>query len=258
MAGNVKKKVVRVKHDAAKPPDEPSWKPTPEAKSKATRLRIIAILLWLVAIGGEAFAIFWVLQQDPVNMVLLYACIGGIGVLAIIGSVLWKKANRADPAKRSEPFRFWVQNQLGAIIAIVAFLPLIIMIYTNKNMSSKDKNIAGIVAIVVAAVAVLFGVSWNSPSVEQYTSETARVVAITGADEVFWTSQGNVYHLCEEVSPLHLESSDPTIYSGTVGDAHAAGMDRLTMQVPMEMEQCGFTTTDPGLGYMPEPAPTES
>jgi hypothetical protein len=256
MAANVEKKVVRVKHDAANPPEEPSWKPTPEAKGKATRLRLIAVLLWLVAIGLEAGAIFWVLDQEDVNMILLIGAIVLIGALSITGSILWKKANRADPAKRSEPFRFFVQNQLGAIIAIIAFLPLIIMIYTNKNMSSKDKNIAGIVGIVVALAAVYFGASFNSPSVEQYTAETARVVAITGQDLVFWTSQGNVYHLCEAASPLHLESSDPTIFSGTVGDAHAEGMDRLTLQVEMEMGQCGFDTVDPGEN--PEPVTEES
>ncbi|NKF33718.1 hypothetical protein HER21_45665, partial [Pseudomonas sp. BGM005] len=48
-----------------------------------------------------------------------------IAVLAITGSILWKKANRLDPARKSETVRFFVQNQLGAIIAIVAFLPLI-------------------------------------------------------------------------------------------------------------------------------------
>lgn len=249
-----KKKLVRVEHDAANPPSEPTWKPTPEAKGKATKYRVIAIVLWLIAIAAEAWAIFWVLDQTDVNMVLLIGAIVVIGALSIIGSVLWKKANRADPAKRSEPFRFWVQNQLGAIIAVVAFLPLILMIFLNKNLDKNEKNIAGTIAIVVAAIAVFFGISLNSPSAEQYTQETARVVAITGADLVFWTSQGSVYHLCEAVSPLHLESSDPTIFSGTVGDAHAKGMDRLTEQVEMEMGQCGFTTVDPGLNSEPAPA----
>ncbi len=256
MAPGVNKRVVRVQHDAANPPSEPTWTPTPEAKGKATRYRVIAIVLWLLAIGLEAGAIFWVLKQDNVNMVLLIGAIVLIGILSITGSILWKKANRADPAKRSEPFRFWVQNQLGAIIAVIAFLPLIVMIFLNKNMDSKQKGVAGSIAIVIALIAMYFGMSFNSPSVEQYTAETARVVAITGADLVFWTSQGNVYHLCEAASPLHLESSDPTIFSGTVGDAHAKGMDRLTLQVSMEMEQCGFTTTDPGLN--PEPAPATS
>jgi hypothetical protein len=256
MARNKKKKLVRVEHDAANPRSEPSWTPTPEAKGKATKYRVIAIVLWLIAIAGEAWAIFWVLDQEDVNMVVLIAAIVVIGILSIIGSVLWKKANRADPAKRSEPTRFWIQNQLGAIIAVVAFLPLILMIFLNKNMDKKEKNIAGTIAIVVAAVAVFFGISLNSPSVEQYTAETARVVAITGVDDVFWTKEGEVYHLCEAASAVNLESEDNQIYHGTVGDAHAKGKDRLTLQVDQEIEQCGFTTVDPGL--IPEPAPAES
>ncbi len=240
MAKKPKKKVVHVEHKAADTASKSTWKPTPEAKGKATRLRLIALLLWLVAIGCEAAAIFWVLKQDDVNMVLLIAAIVVIGVLSIIGSVLWKKANKADPAKRSEPVRFWIQNQLGAIIAIIAFLPLIIMIFLNKDMDSKQKGIAGSIAIVVALVAVYFGFDFNTSSVEQYTAETQQVIELTGSDQVFWTKEGEVYHLCEDASAVNLESEDNTIYHGTVGDAHAEGKERLTLQIDQELTQCGF------------------
>ena len=95
------------------------------------------------------FAAFWVLKRSwkgdeaTVNMVVLIAAIVVIAVFAIVGSLLWKKANRADPASRSEPVRFFIQNQLGVIIAIIAFLPLIVLIFTNKNMGGQQKAIAG-------------------------------------------------------------------------------------------------------------------
>lgn len=242
------KKVVRVESSAApsaggkggKAPAEPTWTPTPEAKGKAGKLRFIAIVLWLLAIAGEAFTIFVTLKKNPVPMWQVYVAIGVIGVLAIIGSLLWKKANDADPARRSQPVKFFIQNQLGAIIAVIAFLPLIIMIFTNKNMSKKDRNIAGTVAAVVAAIAVYFGIDFNPSSVEGYTAETQRVVDLTGEDFVAWTTFGNYYHLCEDAPAVNLESSDGTISTGTVGDAHANGKKGITLELEEELAACGF------------------
>jgi len=255
-----KKKVVRVESKATEKSggktSERAWKPTPEAKGKATKLRWIAALLWLLAIAGEAATIIWVLNPEDttdengatvpgeVNMVILIGAIVVIGILAIIGSILWKKANRADPAKRSEPIRFWIQNQLGLIIAIIAFLPLIILIFMNKDMDSKQKGVAGSIAIVVALVAGYFGMSFDSPSVEQYTTETQRVIELTGDDLVVWTKFGDYYHLCEDVPAVNLESSDPQIYEGTVGDAHADGKEGITLEIPEELAACGFEIPD--------------
>jgi hypothetical protein len=242
-----KKEVVRVqsKPRPAGQAEKSNWKPTPEAKQKATTFRMIALVLWALAIAGELFAIFWVLKQDPINMILLIALIVVIAVLAIIGSLLWKKSNLLDPASRSDTVRFFIQNQLGAIIAIVAFLPLIILIFTNKNMDQQQKMIAGVVGVVALAVASIAGVSLNPPSVEQYTEETAVVIGYTGQDLVFWTKAGSVYHLCESASDLQLESKDNKIYSGTVADAHADGKQRLTLKVDQELKQCGFASPTP-------------
>jgi hypothetical protein len=240
------KKVVRVKSDPANQDSEPTWKPTPEAKSKATTLRIVAVVLWLLAIGTEVFAAFWVLKrswkgdQATMSMVVLIAAIVVIAVFAIAGSLLWKNANRADPASRSEPVRFFIQNQLGVIISIIAFLPLIILIFTNKNMGGQQKAIAGSIGVVALVIAGLASYSANPPSTEQYTTETQVVIQLTGSDKVSWTKSGEVYHLCDAASAVNLESKDNTIYNGTVGAAHAPGKDRLTLQVDQELKQCGF------------------
>lgn len=242
-----KKKVVRVesKADSAGGGVESDWRPTPEAKSGATRLRLFAGLAWLVAIAVEVYAIFWVLRDTSVNLVLLCVLIVVIGILAITGSLLWKKANRLDPASRADGFRFFVQNQLGAIVTVIAFLPLIILILLDKDMDKKQKAIAGVLGVVVMGIATVVGVDWNPPSVEQYDTETRQVVEITGQNLVFWTKSGEVFHLCENASAVNLESKDGTIFSGTVADAHAAGKDRLTLQVDQEKQQCGFATTAP-------------
>jgi hypothetical protein len=268
------KKVVRVGPDTADPGAAPqvgstptgptggsTWKPTSEAKSQANTARIVALVLWVLAIAIELFAIFWVLKQHSVNMILLIVAIVLMGVLAIAGDVLWKRANRLDPASTAEPVRFFVQNQLGAIIAIVAFLPLIVMIFLNKNMTAQQKGVAGSIGVVVFAVAGIMGISFNPPSVEQntqvaaqqsgqpslqqYPAESAVVIADTGQDLVFWTKDGTVYHLCQAASALQHESKDNTIYSGPVADAHAAGKDRLTLQVAEELKQCGFASPVP-------------
>jgi predicted membrane channel-forming protein YqfA (hemolysin III family) len=246
------KKVVRVDRAKADQAGGASWRPTPEAKGQATTHRVIALLLWALAIAGEVFAIFYVLKQPTINMVMLIGAIVVIGVLAVIGDLLWKKANRLDPASKADTIRFFVQNQLGAIIALVAFLPLIVLILTNKNMDSKQKGIATAVGVVAMAIAAIMGVSFNPPSVEQYTVDTAEVVKLTGRDLVFWTKEGNVYHLCQAASDLQRESKDNTIYSGRVADARAASKERLTLKVEQEMRECGYSTPVPAT-----PAPSK-
>ena len=252
MTETPKKKVVRVESPkpekraggGAESPErsEPVWTPTPEAKAKATRFRIIAAVLWAVAIGLEAFAIFWVLKQVPVIMWLLIVLIVATGILSVGGSLLWKQANRLDPASKNDTVRFFVQNQLGAIIAIIAFLPLIILIFMNKNMDGKQKALAGGIGIVVLLVATLFGISWDSPSQEQYAEETNIIEQLTGEDNVFWVKGGSVFHVCEAVPDVNKESKDGQIYQGTVAAAHEAGKDRLTKRWQSEATKyCGYT-----------------
>jgi FtsH-binding integral membrane protein len=261
-----KKKTVRVEHTAAAEAEEKSsaWKPTAEAKSSATTKRVIAILLWLVAIGGEAFAIFWVLRRPKENgafptwaWILLLGILVAIGLLTFFGGQLWKQANRLDPASKENKFAFFVQNQLGAIITIIAFVPLIVLIFLNKDMDGKQKGIAGAVGIVLLLITGFTSTTLASPSVEQYTTETDQVTQITGENLVFWTASGKVFHLCNDASAVNLESKDNTIYSGTVADAHAAGKERLTKQVDLEIEQCGFDApaTDNAPAVEETPAP---
>jgi hypothetical protein len=149
------------------------WRATQGQKSAAARLRIFALIAWAVAIGGEIAGIVLLYRHvfDHGNMALLIGLLVGIAIFAIAGSLMWKAANKHDPASRAEPFKFFIQNQLGAIITLVAFLPLIVLIFLNKDMDPKNKKIAGGVGVVLAVVATLIGVSYNPPSVEQYTED---------------------------------------------------------------------------------------
>ncbi len=156
-----------------KPDVTKAWKASQDQKGASTRLRIFALLSWAVAIGGEIVGIYFLRQHkfDNGNLPLLIGILVGIAIFAIIGSLLWKAANRQNPASKADAFRFFVQNQLGAIITLIAFLPLIALIFMDKDMDPKNKQIAGGIGAVLAVVATLFGVNFKPPSVEQYTQD---------------------------------------------------------------------------------------
>lgn len=248
------------------------WKASDSAKSGATTKRVIAFILWGLAIAAEGVGIWYLLTQLRGTNVdgepntgfipsdyLMWALIGllvVIGILTVIGSQLWKAANQADPASRQEAFRYFVQNQLGAIITIIAFVPIIILILLNKNLDSKTKGIAGAVGAIVLVAAVLLNIEWNPASQEENTEGviqeeianegqideyTAIVTELTGGDLVAWTPDGKVYHLCSDTSAVNQVSAANEIREGTVAEAHADGKEGLTLQVDQEMEQCGLT-----------------
>jgi len=245
------KKKVSVKASASAEAAEAArtWEPTPEAKSKAIRFRIFAAILWAIAIAAEIVAIFWIIRSDRSGDEKLWWLIGfivGIGVFALAGSFLWKKANRLDPASEKDKFRFFVQNQLGVIITVIAFLPLIVLIFLDKDMDGKQKGIVGGIAIAVAVAVGLLSADWNAPSKEQYTVETNTIKLLkNGVDEVFWTKSGKVFHVCDKVPDVNKQSKDNTIYNGTVAAAHEAGKDRLTARWESEaINYCGYTQAD--------------
>jgi hypothetical protein len=154
-----------------------AWAATQDQKGASKRLRIYALLCWIVAIGGEIAGIYMLLKlrmfdaASGGNLPLLIGLLVGIAVFAIAGSMLWKAANKHSPATKAEPFRFFVQNQLGAIISLIAFLPLLALIFLDKDMDPKNKQIAGGIGAVLAVLATMMGVSLKPPSVEQYTQD---------------------------------------------------------------------------------------
>ncbi len=189
-----------------------------EAKGKAKQLRLFAMLAWIIAIAGEVFAILKLISNE--TMVMLIVAIVVIMILAIVGSVLWKKSNRLDPASEKDKFRFFVQNQLGAIMAVLAFLPLVILIFTNKDLDGKTKGIAGTIGVVALLIAGISGVDFNPPSVEKYTEQiNAQTDLIknlnNGVDFVYWTNKGNKYHLDSDCQ--HIRGREQ--HSGTVSEA---------------------------------------
>jgi len=172
-----------------------------ENKGTAKQLRLFAMLAWFIAIAGEIFAILKLLHNE--TLVWLIVAIVFILALSITGSLLWKKANRLDPSSESNKAKFAVQSQLGAIMGVLSFLPLVILIFTNKNLNGKTKGIAGAIGIVALLIAGVTGIDFNPPSIEKYSAEinaqTDSVKQINlGSDLVYWAPESNKYHLYQD------------------------------------------------------------
>jgi hypothetical protein len=155
------------------------WRATHGQAAAAKRLRLFAAICWIVAIGGEIAGVVLLFKHkfDHGNLPLLIGILVGIAIFAIAGSLLWKAANKQDPARESDRARFFFQNQLGAIVTVIAFLPLIVLIFMDQDMDPKNKKIAGGLGAALAVVAALIGVSWHPPSVEQYTQDMNKCAA---------------------------------------------------------------------------------
>jgi hypothetical protein len=198
------------------------WRATHGQEAAAKRLRIFAILSWIIAIGGEVAGIVFLRQGrfDHGNLPLLIGILVGIAIFAIAGSLLWKAANRHDPARESDRARFFFQNQLGAIITVIAFLPLIVLIFMDKDMDPKNKKIAGGIGVLLAAGATLIGIDWNPPSVEQYTKDmnTCAEQIKTGQPTTACSPE-----VAEQAKDIARDSR--TVADATKDAAHPAGQD---------------------------------
>lgn len=190
-----------------------------ESKGKAKQLRLFAMLAWIIAIAGQIFAIFKLISNETLTWLIVAIVV--ILALSITGSLLWKKANRLDPASEKDKTRFFIQNQLGAIMGVLAFLPLVILIFMNKNIDGKTKGIAGTIAVVAMLVAGITGVDFNPPSIEKYTEEINQQTSTLKElnfdnDNVYWSTAGNKYHIFEDCQ--HIKGRDG-ISNGTVKES---------------------------------------
>lgn len=81
-------------------------------RQRATGMRLLAVLFWLIAIACEVFVIALFNGTLYIPEILNYEMaflIGGIVLIlifVIIGSQLWKKANRIDPVSKKTSSNF--------------------------------------------------------------------------------------------------------------------------------------------------------
>ena len=205
------------------------WRATQGQKSAASRLRIFAVIAWVIAIASEIAGVVMLRQHkfDHGNMPLLIGILVVIAVFAIAGNLMWKAANKHDPARQSDAARFFFQNQLGAIITVIAFLPLIVLIFMDKDMDPKNKKIAGGVGVVLAAVATFIGVDFNPPSVEQYTQDMNKCAAeIKGGQPTKDCSP----EVADQAKAIAQDSK--TVADATKDAAHPNGQDTVYWIAP--------------------------
>lgn len=211
------KKTVSASESSRKKRTTESGQTVVSAKSQgsATGKRVGAVVLWVVAIALEVLAIlllFGKIEIGFMNTLTAVIILLVLDLIAVIcGSLLWKKANHIDPASEKNKVKFFLWNNMGVIACIIAFLPFIIMILTDKeNKDPKMKKIAGIAAAIAIVIGVLFSIDWHP------ISEEAKTEQVKYQNSVYYTQFGKKYHLYDNCQ--HINTSD-TKTEGTVEEA---------------------------------------
>lgn len=193
-----------------------------EHRAAAMPLRIGAVVLWLAGLATEIVAIlemngtlnfpglermWWII------ILLVIDC-----ALVLAGSLIWNRANHLDPASEKNKFAYWVQTELGVIIAVIAFAPIIVLMLANKNLDKKSKTVCTIVAAVALLAAGFGGANWTPTTSEAYDQAEIAAAQLADNGKVYWTASGDVYHFNPDCP--HLKRS-AEIYSGTIREAFA-------------------------------------
>ena len=227
-----------VKPGTSPKPQAHTVKPAAEV-GNAKGLRIGAVILWVAAIVFEVLAVLVVfgkisltfLAQRPLLIILIVLD----AVCVIVGAQLWKKANHIDPASSANPTKFWLWNNMGVIVSVVAFVPLVILMLANKDLDKKTKAICTVVAIIALLIGGLAGYDFNPVSAE----EKEAAVEALGDEQVYWAPFGKVYHTHEDCQALN---QSETLTVGTVEQAIAANRTRLCYFCAQQDNITGVTT----------------
>lgn len=176
-------------------------KKVPAKQGNVTGLRVAAFLFWAVAIMFEVFAILSIngnmcLPFFGEENALLYSMISWLVadlIFVIVGSRIWVAANH-----RCGKVQSWIVNNLGVIVAVIAFAPFIIILLTDKKnkLDPKTKKIGAIVAVVALAIA----------GVSSYDSHPLTKEDVLMA-QAFYTEAGTKNHLSRDCQTLR--NSDP-------------------------------------------------
>lgn len=192
-----------------------------ERREKATGKRVAAVIFWLLAITMEVLFILFLNKTIYIpsladkQMVVLIVLLVLDLIFVIIGSQFWKRANDVDPASNKNKVKFFLWNQMGLIVSVLAFCPLILVLLNNKELDKKTKKVVTAVAVVALALASVFGIDFNPMSEEERVALEESVTA-----EVYYTTFGKKYHTHEDCQAI---SNSATVYYGPISDALDAG-----------------------------------
>ena len=191
---------------------------------------LFEVLAVLVAFGKISLKFLPQMWMLIILIVLDLACV-------IAGSQLWKKANRIDPASEANPTKFWLWNNMGVIVCVVAFVPLVILMLSNKNLDKKTKAICTVVAIIALLIGGVSSYDFNPVSAE----EKEAAVEALGDEQVYWAPFGKVYHTHEDCQALN---QSETLTVGSVEEAIAANRTRLCQFCARQDNITGVTTDE--------------
>jgi len=103
---------------------------------------------------------------------------------------------------------------------VLAFLPLVVLIFMDKDMDPKNKKIAGGIGAVLAVAATLIGVDFNPPSVEQYTKDMNTCAAQIKANQPTTACSPEVAAQAQDIA-----RDSSAVAEATKDAAHPAGQD---------------------------------
>lgn len=186
----------------------------------ALPFRIGAVALWALGIVCEVMAVLVMngtlfLPGPGASTWLIIFLVTDL-VLVVIGSQLWKHANHVAPASKENKLAYWVQTDLGVIVAAIAFAPIIILMLTNKDLDKGTKKVGTIVAAIALVAAVASGIDYHPATQEDLDQAEAGAAVLSDDGLAYWTPFGEVYHFNPDCQYL---KNSGTIYSGTVQDA---------------------------------------
>lgn len=229
------KKYVKVKSEKAESNEvygkDERWKiikieQAGDPKKRATCKRVWAIICWVIAIAFEVIGILRL--TDVINWfnglsieAFLIICVVLDLIFVVIGSLLWKKANHIDPASEKNKTKFWLWNNLWTILSIIAFLPIIILVFLDKDLDKKSKGLVWGIAIVALAIAGLTSYDWNPVSMEWLELAEKEVLQVSPSGTVYWAEYSKKYHVDKDCPAF---SNSETVYEGTVRDAYERGL----------------------------------
>ena len=207
-------------------------------KKRATTRRVIAIVLWVIAIFFEVVGILrlngnieWFSNLNVTTFLII--CIVLDLLFFIPGSLLWKKANHIDPASEKNKTKFWIINNLGTILSVIAFLPIIIVVLTNKDLDKKSKTIVTVIAALALVIAGVSSYDFNPISSEQLDRAEQEVLNVSGGNTVYWAPHSKKYHVDPDCPAF---SQSETVYEGTVKQAYERGLTEPCRRCIPELE----------------------
>ena len=81
---------------------------------------------------------------------------------------------------------------------MIAFLPIIILVFTDKDMDKKSKGLVGGIAIVALAIAGLTSYDYNPVSSEQLQLAEQEVLQVSPSGTVYWAEHSKKYHVDQD------------------------------------------------------------